>query len=175
VALESLPRSGQSRAFRLKVLNANYLPPSDSDAVSVDASLEAGGKIVPVDFSGAGRGIYEAAFAPTAKGRNRLRVSVKSGRDYLGSAEAVFEAGEAPAFTPSDEETLKKTAIAFGGAYYRLDPKKGPEEMLKSLPPERKGRREAFRFDPDGSLAVMLLAAALFFASWILGRLKGLQ
>jgi len=175
VALESLPRSGQSRAFRLKVLNANYLPPSDSDAVSVDASLEAGGKVVPVEFSAAGRGIYEAAFAPAESGRNRLRVSVKSGREYLGSAEAVFEAEESPVFTPSDEEVLKKTAAGLGGGYYRLDPKKGPEELLKSLPPEREGRREASRFDPDGSLAVMLLAAALFFASWILGRLKGLQ
>ncbi len=176
VTLDSLPRSGASRAFRLKVLNANYLPPADSDAVSVDATLEGGGKTEPVEFLQAGRGIYEAAFLPAAKGRNRLKVSVKSFNGYLGAAEASFDAGSAPGFTPSDEETLKKTAAQLGGGYYRLKPGEGPPEaLLKSLPPEREGRTEASRFDPDNSLTVMLLAAALFLAGWILGRFKGLQ
>lgn len=176
VALEPLPRSGGGRAFRLKVLNANYLPPSDSDAVSVEAALEGGGKAEPVEFLPSGRGIYEAAFLPAAKGRNRLRVSVKSASGYLGSAEASFDAGSAPGFTPSDEETMKKTAAQLGGNYYRLKPDEGPPAaLLKSLPPEREGRAEASRFDPDNSLPVMLLAAALFLASWILGRFKGLQ
>ena len=176
VALEFLPRSGASRAFRLKVLNANYLPPADSDAISVDATLEGGGKTEPVEFLPSGRGIYEAAFLPAAKGRNRLRVSVKSANGYLGAAQASFDAGGAPGFTPSDEETLKRTAAQLGGGYYRLKLDEGPPEaLLKSLPPDREGRTEASRFDPDNSLAVMLLAAALFFASWILGRFKGLQ
>jgi len=175
VTLESLPRSGASRAFRLKVLTANYLPPSDSDAVSVDAILEGGGKTEPVEFLPAGRGIYEAAFLPAAKGRNRLRVSVKSGNVYLGSTEAVFESAAAPGFMPADEEVLKKTAALMGGGYHRLKFNEGPEAMLKALPPEREGRKEVSRFDPDTSLIVMLLAAALFFASWILGRFKGLQ
>ena len=176
VALEPLPRSGASRAFRLKVLNANYLPPSDSDAVSVDSTLEGGGKTEPVEFLPSGRGIYEAAFLPAAKGRNRLRVSVKSANGYLGAAEASFDAGSAPGFTPSDEEALKKTAAQLGGGYYRLNLNEGPPAaLLKSLPPNREGRAEASRFDPDNSLSVMLLAAALFLSSWILGRFKGLQ
>jgi len=175
VTLEALPRAGAGRAFRLKVLNANYLPPADSDAVSVTAALEGGPAAEPVEFSAVGRGIYETAFLPSAKGRNRLRVSVKSGNSYLGSAEAVFDGGGAAGFTPSDEDALKKAAASLGGGYYRPKPDEGPETMLKALPPERAGRREASRFDPDGSQGVMLLAAALFFASWVLGRLKGLQ
>ena len=123
-----------------------------------------------------GRGIYEAAFLPAAKGRNRLRVSVKSASGYLGSAEASFDAGSAPGFTPSDEEVLKRTATQLGGNYYRLKLDEGPPEaLLKSLPPDREGRKEVSRFDPDNSLSVMLLAAALFLASWIIGRFKGLQ
>jgi len=173
VSLDGLARSGSSRAFRLKVLNANYLPPGDNDAVSVEAVVEAGGTVSPVDFSPVGRGLYEAAFMP-GKGRNRLKVMVKLGREYLGSAEVVFEAGEASGFVPSDEGILKQTAGLMGGGYYRLDPNKGPDELLKNLPPSREGKKESSRFDPDASLVVMLLATALFFATWIVGRLKGL-
>ena len=62
-----------------------------------------------------------------------------------------------------------------GGGYYRLDdPDNGSEELAGTLPAAKEGRREASRFAPDASLTVMLLAAALFLASWVLGRLKGL-
>ncbi|HOW90076.1 MAG TPA: hypothetical protein PL037_07320, partial [Elusimicrobiales bacterium] len=71
VTLDPLPRPGPGRPFRLKVLNDDYLPPSESELVSVDAYLEAGGETVPVEFTRSGRGLYEASVQPAAPGRNR--------------------------------------------------------------------------------------------------------
>ncbi|MBI4351675.1 MAG: hypothetical protein HY550_09565 [Elusimicrobia bacterium] len=174
VGLEALPQAGFIRPFRLRVLNDSYLPPGEEEGVNIDASLEFDGKVFPVEFEPAGRGLYQAQVRPAGYGRHRLKVKAGSGKSFLGSDEAVFEAlRSAPDFVPADEAGLVETARENSWTYHRLGEAKA-RGLLKALPASRPVRTETGRFDLGASTAVMLLLAALFSAAWLYGRLRGL-
>ncbi len=174
VGLEALPRSGFIRPFRLKVLNDNYVPPGEAEGVNIDASLEFNGKVVPVEFEPAGKGLYQAQVRPAGYGRHRLKARVHSGKSFLGSDEAVFEAFKSgPGFIPSDEAGLLKTARENSWNYHRLKDA-GPRDLFKAMPAAKSVRTEVSRFDLGSSRSILLLLAALFSAAWIYGRLRGL-
>ncbi|MBI4800892.1 MAG: hypothetical protein HY796_00025 [Elusimicrobia bacterium] len=174
VSLEALAHGGFIRPFRLKVLNDSYVPPGEDEGVNIDASLKFGGKVLPVEFEPAARGLYQAQVRPAGYGRHRLKVRVRSGGSFLGSDEAVFEAFQVgPDFVPSDEAGLIKAARENSWNYHRLKDAK-PRELLKAMPAASSVRNEVYRFEFGSSRSVMLLLVVLFSAAWIWGRLRGL-
>lgn len=174
VGLEALPHGGFIRPFRLKVLNDNYVPPGDGEAVNIDAAVEFNGRTLPVEFEFAGKGLYQAQVRPEGYGRHRLKARVRSGKSFLGADEAVFEVlRSGPDFIPADEAGLAGTAKENNWSYTRLKDAK-PRALLKAMPESRPVRTEVSRFDLGSSRTILLLLAALFCAAWILGRLRGL-
>ncbi|MBU2575262.1 MAG: hypothetical protein KKH28_14430 [Elusimicrobia bacterium] len=174
VGLEALSHGGFIRPFRLKVLNDSYAPLGEDEGVTIDASLEFNGRTLPVEFEPAAKGLYQAQVRPAGYGRHRLKVRVRSGKSFLGSDEAVFEAlRSGPDFVPSDEAGLIKAARENSWNYHRLKDAKA-RDLLKAMPASKSVRNEVYRFDLGSSRSIMLLLVILFSAAWIYGRLRGL-